>query len=896
MKTERSNILELIGTGKNKYHSCVITSYSIDLAFFEQLILPKLRNAGVTNINLFVDATMLEQYLASHLSNNSKKFNANYSITPVYISGAFHPKMLFLAGKDKGYLSVGSGNITSSGLLYNDEIWSTFYTSKEKTITQPIFKSAWEYILSLSSLTTGINRLKIDWISQHSQWINALVYLEKKTESIKGNVYSLLCTQQDKPLYKDAITTLSKNPKNIKIIAPYYNRSGALLLKIFNDLEPSVMHCVVDANNGKLPVDFKSNSVHFSDWSDVLKIDNSKGIQRLHAKIIQIEYETETVFIMGSANATLEAFGLSNRPYKNEEAIIVIKSDKPRDFLKELGINIPTKGTLDIQKTKNTEILDLVIPNSLIKIKHAELDDYILKIRLHKNISYTIILSTFDQNNELIESKELSVNNSIFQTSLTLTEGVFKVALYDLKTLERISTFGLIQNINILKKSNPDERLARIQSFEHLDIFNSLNYELVLDFLEQERVFKERTTTQGHVLVNNEVAADEGEIISEVDYNKNARFTLEEQISNDNITSMVEEFLDVLKIRDNQEEFSNNSEEMALEAEDDGMDNSTTLHHVQKHTNSKEGQRIKRKIENIIKSVNLLILTRHQNRIPQDVRSLNALFIGYHILVHFWEESYSEEISTVKVKYKKLDKLNKLESHFNLKRLESQINSAPNEVSYYIDYSKLNKLHQFIERQEEFKLIGSPSEPLTHFHHFITGKYIKSYTDNNMIFNFLNDGISSMLTAIKDKELILSDNQKVKFLVLTHRILIILNWKSNFEYYRDLLLLNMYELLEAEMLLSKNEIEDLREINESDLFKKYIIYKKKLSNGQIKSIPLNSHLVNHIIYSTQFGFCKLIMVRKDYKIDLDSPLGTRGMFRDYRGFFKVFVGQNIKPF
>ena len=53
MKIERSNILELIGTGKNKYHSCVITSYSIDLAFFEQLILPRLRSAGITNINLF---------------------------------------------------------------------------------------------------------------------------------------------------------------------------------------------------------------------------------------------------------------------------------------------------------------------------------------------------------------------------------------------------------------------------------------------------------------------------------------------------------------------------------------------------------------------------------------------------------------------------------------------------------------------------------------------------------------------------------------------------------------------------------------------------------------------------------------------------------------------------
>ena len=238
MKIERSNILELIGKGNNKYHSCVITSYSIDLAFFEQLILPRLRSAGITNINLFVDAAMLEKYLSSHLSNSSIKFKANYSITPVHISGAFHPKMLFLAGKDKGYLSVGSGNITSSGLLYNDEIWSSFYTSKERTDTQPIFKSAWKYIQKLSLHCTDNNKTKIGWINQHSQWINKLENIQNATETIKGIVYKLSYTQKDNSLYKDVISKLSKNPTSIKIIAPYYNRSGAFLQRLIDDLAP----------------------------------------------------------------------------------------------------------------------------------------------------------------------------------------------------------------------------------------------------------------------------------------------------------------------------------------------------------------------------------------------------------------------------------------------------------------------------------------------------------------------------------------------------------------------------------------------------------------------------------------------------------------------------------
>ena len=113
-------------------------------------------------------------------------------------------------------------------------------------------------------------------------------------------------------------------------------------------------------------------------------------------------------------------------------------------------------------------------------------------------------------------------------------------------------------------------------------------------------------------------------------------------------------------------------------------------------------------------------------------------------------------------------------------------------MSYYIDYSKLYKLQQFIENQEEFKLTGIPSEPITHNHRFISDKYLKSYKDDNLTFIFLNDAVSIMLLAIKNKELILPLNQKVKFLALTYRILNLIKWNSKFSYYKSLLLLNMF--------------------------------------------------------------------------------------------------------
>lgn len=897
MKIERSNILELIGTGKNKYHSCVITSYSIDLAFFEQLILPRLRGAGITNINLFVDASMLEKYLASHLGDSLKKFNANYSITPVSISGAFHPKLLFLAGKDKGYLSIGSGNITSSGLLYNDEIWSSFYTSKERLSAQPIFKSAWQYIQSLSSHSLGINVTKINWIAQHSQWISDLENNQGSSTVIKDIEYSMFYTQSKKSLYSEVISTLSRKPKSIKIIAPYYNRSGAFLQKLIDDLAPEEMHCVVDTNNGILPVDFKSSICQFSDWKDVINTENSKSIQRLHAKIIQIEYNEETVFILGSANATLEAYGISNRAFKNDEAVVILRTKKHKDFIKELGIQIPKNGSLDIKNTLNVESENQEITEGLLKIKHAELSDVIVEVSLDKEFNSKCALKTFDSNNVLLENIDVTVNSKTIQTPLKVTESIFKIALYDASSQERISTFGLIQNVNALKKSNPDERLARLQSFEHLDIFSSLNYELVLDFLDQEQVFKDSSTSQAPLLVSNENVEDEGEVISENEYNKNASLSLDERVTSDNITSMVEEFLDVLKIRENPEELSDNAEELATEAGDDGMDEEISLKHTQSFINASEGQRIARKIEKTIKSISSLIYNRKINTIPQDSRTLNALFVGFHILLHFWDEVYVEELSQVKVHYRKLDELSKLESKFGLKRLESQIDSSNYEVSYYIDYALLNTFTLFVENSNEaFRLVDSPSEPITVKHPIISNKHIRDYTSKNWLSDFIDLGLSQILISLRSSEFPIDNAQKIKLTILSNQLINKLVWNSKFSYWKELVLLNIYNTLNLSSLhIEHKDLPD--KLLDWSFCNDYLKFEKGLIEASVKGTKVNAQLVNSIVFSKSMGFGMIRKVLKDAKLEFYSPILNRDLKEDDGGVYKtVYISKQVKVF
>lgn len=897
MKIERSNILELIGSGKNKYHSCVITSYSIDLTFFEQFILPRLRGAGITNINLFVDASMLEKYLASHLGDNIKKINANYSITPVSITGTFHPKMIFLAGKEKGYLAIGSGNITSSGLLYNDEIWSSFYISKERFKTQPIFKSAWLYLQSLSSHNFGINVVKFNWIAQHSKWISDLENYQDRIAVIKEVEYSMLYTQNSKSLYSEVTNTLSKKPKCIKIIAPYFNRSGAFLQKIIDDLGPAEMHCVVDTSNGILPVDFSSSICQFSDWKDVINAENNKSIQRLHAKIVQIEYNEETVLLLGSANATLEAYGISNRKFKNEEALVKLRIKKPKDFIKDLGILIPKNGTLDIKNTINTELNNSKIIEFLLKIKHVELRESVLEISLSKDCKSKCVLKTFDSNNVILEILDVSINFKSIQTYLKITESIFKVALYDANSEERISTFGLVHNVNALKKSNPDVRLARLQGFQHLDIFNSLNYELILDFLDQEQIFKESLSSNVPMLVQNEFDEDEGEVISENEYNKNASLSLDDSITSDNITSMVEEFLDNLKIRDNPEKLSDNTEELAIEAGDDGLDGETSLNHTRSYINAIEGQRIAGKIEKTINAVSSLINNRSINEIPQDIKSFNALLVGFHILLHFWDEVYIEELSQVKVYYRKLDELSKLESKFGLKRLESQVHSSNYEVSYYIDYDQLYKFTSYIDNNEKaFRLVGFPSEPKHIEHSIISAKYIQDFTTKNWLLDFLDFGVSQIIISLKSAKLVIDDAQKQKLTILSNQLINKIGWSNNFSYWKELVLLNIYDTLKLRKLHIVNRgLPD--KLLDWNFCIKYLNFEENLNENSLKSRSVNAQLNHSIIYSKVMGFGRIRRAFKDAKLELYSPIFYDNIEEDEGGIYKkVYISKNVKVF
>ena len=84
-----------------RYHSCLITGYSLDLAYLQNVILPTLKTKGVNNISIFVDSGMLERACRNPLCKSLSRFGG-CTLSPVRVHGVFHPKVVLFFGEEDG--------------------------------------------------------------------------------------------------------------------------------------------------------------------------------------------------------------------------------------------------------------------------------------------------------------------------------------------------------------------------------------------------------------------------------------------------------------------------------------------------------------------------------------------------------------------------------------------------------------------------------------------------------------------------------------------------------------------------------------------------------------------------------------------------------------------------
>jgi len=492
---EDLNILQHIRKN-SEFHSVIMTSYSIDLYYFENQIMRLLKQKGIVNINVLVDQRILDETLGSY-TLNLKYINSGYSVSGIQAKGVFHPKIIFLVGENEVMLIQGSGNLTSGGHGKNHETFTQLSAGSDDVNALNLITEAWQYLKNLSSGVKGFTKDKINWIENNCNLLS-----EKKIRQ-KNNYHKIstdhelaLLYNGEKSLLNQLFTLVPAHEiTKVNIISPFYDDDGKLLSQLCENYSNAKFDVFLSENNSRHPFKMPENSrVSFYAWEDT---ERSKKLfknykRSLHAKIFIFNSKTEQYILTGSPNATVSAFGSLDNSGRNQEFAVLYKI-LGRNLLPDLGV---TGHYKKIDPVPDISVHDDSIHENLnartILINGADFDGK--KIIIH-SISdcnkENIILKIFDIGGEIIHNEPISkIENKLVKDVSSLSQSALISYLQFFDSYENIiSNKCLINNVLELWNTNPSSENRRLIRLTYLiekgetkllsiiDFFNTIHTE-----------------------------------------------------------------------------------------------------------------------------------------------------------------------------------------------------------------------------------------------------------------------------------------------------------------------------------------------------------------------------------------------------------------------------------
>lgn len=362
----------------------VICTFNFDPFFFEKDCLDKFRALSYNgNLSVLVDRSTYDDIVERSGSDRPTQANVRYLLHPVAARGVFHPKIFLFASRDRGRLIFGSANFTASGLYRNAEMVGCYdYEAEEDESFASLFRSAFAFLMGLSQrkeYTGEALGWKLRWMSEEAPWLLPGGAATSPTD------FELL-HNLDSPLWAQIVASVKGPVETLSIVSRYFDKSPALLDKLYEDLKPRKIRIYTQNNTTTLTKEYVSHRLVKDGAVEILLCDyNYEGQhQDLHAKGIAIETNREVLFAYGSANCTSPAL-LRDANAGNVEVMLLLKG-LTRRALKPEKLFDPgdTAVRLRDELTLRTEVREEA-PNHvlhLIRLAEANVDERRLRLRL----------------------------------------------------------------------------------------------------------------------------------------------------------------------------------------------------------------------------------------------------------------------------------------------------------------------------------------------------------------------------------------------------------------------------------------------------------------------------------------------------------------------------------
>ena len=312
-----ASLLEHIA--ESGFRSSVFTTYSCYFPFYEEVVLRRLMASGCMHNVLMVDATRCAEAFALE-ELRPRRAGRDYTLIPVDIGGAFHPKLFMRLGKSKGSLLVGSHNVTLSGFGLSDEVTNIFQLEGAalRAAGSP-FRRAVSYLAEFVPPQLADVAEAFDGIKLGIPWLDGLLG--------SGPQHRQLLTQSPlgDDLWSQVAPLIPKDVKTAFVGGPFFDPTLAMVRRLQREVRPKRLVIGIDPASVEVEPSAAAtlDGVEWVNIGGVPKIPQRRdGVPRyMHAKVFWFASHTDELLVTGSANPSVAAF-FAAPAARNAEAVV----------------------------------------------------------------------------------------------------------------------------------------------------------------------------------------------------------------------------------------------------------------------------------------------------------------------------------------------------------------------------------------------------------------------------------------------------------------------------------------------------------------------------------------------------------------------------------------------
>lgn len=473
-------------------HTCVLT-FTVDLLLYEQTLLRHFLASGSSNNILIADRRHLLKAFNSQYRFLTRDSSA-YVFHGANTGHIFHPKSLIFVSGDEIRVFFGSGNLTTSGLSSNQELFHELSTKNED---HRVAISEYLAYLTLlvehengdSTFTDRINRMLVAASSvmklQNVAASSNLHFIHNLTEPLMDQVkaYVPLC-------------------QKMSIISPFFDRDFKSIhhmqRTISSDISVYFQPTYTDFNGDAYRQEFP-----------IFK--HTLDVRSLHAKLYVFEQQEDCTLFYGSPNCSYPAL-YSNAASGNSE-IALIQTHVAK---KNIDYYIPSeKISISLDQIVPMRISDMESIQFLIRSATFTRDG-IIKIELSQQIETTDNISV-NVNGKVISDAELSYD--IDKKHISFPYVSSENILYWLSITHKGIVSNVVLVLNQQKEvarydANETRLMNRLSKYLEIDSMGLIALSRSLDpFVDVQSVIENDSSQMSDANVEDEKEAEESEVM-----------------------------------------------------------------------------------------------------------------------------------------------------------------------------------------------------------------------------------------------------------------------------------------------------------------------------------------------------------------------------------------------